>query len=93
MTLGEQIATRRKALGITQRGLARRAQITDVAVRGIESGRIHGPRFGVVVILAEILGLRLDDLAAAVGQGERRPYVRQSIVSAKTIQGKDAENA
>ena len=76
MTLGERIAASRHQQGITKRALARRTNISESALYGIERGTILSPRFYVVVALAEALGLSLESLAIDVPSPTKRPYGR-----------------
>jgi transcriptional regulator with XRE-family HTH domain len=52
----------RKEKGLTQEGLARKANISFHTLVKIESGRIKNPKIDTVVKLAEALDVSLDEL-------------------------------
>lgn len=61
--LGARIKEGRERIGWTQRGLARRLDVTHAAVNSWEQGYVL-PRFEIALALARIMGFALDDLAA-----------------------------
>lgn len=60
-TMGEVICTRRKALGMTQNGLAEKMGITDKAVSKWERD-LSCPDIASIPKLAEVLGVSLEEL-------------------------------
>ena len=58
----KNLAKIRKAKGLTQEALARKADISFHTLIKIESGRIKNPRIETVVKLAKALGVKTDDL-------------------------------
>lgn len=58
----------RKDKGLTQEGLARKADISFHTLIKIESGRIKNPRIATVIKLANALGVGVDKL---LGKKER----------------------
>ena len=54
-TIGDQIRTIRKALGMTQDQLAERSRLTQSVIAGIETGRRGNPSFATITKLAEAL--------------------------------------
>lgn len=60
--LGARVRARRRALGLSQRALARRAGVTDAFVSSIELGE-RMPSLDTLVRLCEPLRLSLDALA------------------------------
>lgn len=59
--LGENIATRRKQIGLTQESLAEKLSISSAALSRIESGQTS-PRFNRLEDLALIFGCQVADL-------------------------------
>lgn len=49
--------------------VARAAGISPETLRKIEAGRLPTPAFGTIVCLSDVLGLPIDDLAAAWRDG------------------------
>lgn len=66
--LGELLRSARAGRSMVE--IARAADISVETLRKIESGRIATPAFFTVTALATALGLSLDDIAAAVGDGD-----------------------
>ena len=58
--IGEQVVEFRRAAGLTQGELARRAGISLGAVRDLEQGRTVSPRTGSLTRIVEVLGLDPD---------------------------------
>ena len=58
---GKKVAELRKGKGLTQKELARAADISESYVSAIEEGRAH-PRFKTLMILAECLGVSVEVL-------------------------------
>ncbi len=71
---GALIQVRRRAAGLTQRGLAERSGVSVGAIRDLEQGRTNWPRPGAVPGLARALGLhgRQAVLLAGPQGGDRR---------------------
>ena len=63
-TMAEVIASRRKDLGMTQKELAEKLNITDKAVSKWERG-IACPDTGTIPNLAQILGITVEELMTA----------------------------
>ena len=63
-SMAEVISSRRKELGMTQRELAEKLNITDKAVSKWERG-LACPDTGTIPRLAELLGISLDELMNA----------------------------
>ena len=61
MAIGENIRKRRKELGLSQSGLARRAEISRQALGAIETG-VYQPTVGVALRLARELGESVESL-------------------------------
>jgi transcriptional regulator with XRE-family HTH domain len=58
----KNLAKLRKEKGLTQEGLARKANISYHTVLKLESGRIKNPRVGTLLKLAEVLEVSTDKL-------------------------------
>jgi len=58
----KNLAKIRKEKGITQEGLARKADISYHTLVKIESGGIENPKIETVIKLAEALGVSLDKM-------------------------------
>ena len=75
MTLGKGIAARRRALGLSQNELARRAEVNHPTLHKIETGQRLNPSVGVVLRIARALGTTVEALCgdgdAAAGEGQR----------------------
>ena len=72
MTMGEKIASLRKAAGMTQRQLADRMGVTDKAVSKWERN-LSCPDIESIPLLAEIFGISADELinTKATGTSEK----------------------
>lgn len=60
--LGENVATYRRAAGITQADLASRIGRSVQWVRAVEQGRRHADRLTDLIHIATVVGCRVDDL-------------------------------
>ena len=60
--LSENIKKHRVKLGLTQEGLARKADIPYNSLIKLESGAIKDPRVGTLKKIAEALGISIDEL-------------------------------
>ena len=58
----KNLAKLRKEKGLTQEGLARKADISFHTLVKIENGGIKNPRIETVIKLARALGINIDDL-------------------------------
>lgn len=72
-SLAEQIAARRKALGLTQAALARRAKVGRSTLDALENGRIGELGYSKVSNILAALGLELNVRDA----GARRPTLEE----------------
>lgn len=66
-TLGQRVASRRAALGLTQRALAARCGFTETTLSMIEGDKQPNPSLRTLRALSKHLDVSIDDLA-----GERR---------------------
>src|SRR5688572_12697009 len=64
-TLGAMIRATRLSYGMTVAELARRTQLSAVALSAIEHGRVALPNFAVVASIARALKVSLDTFAEA----------------------------
>jgi len=58
----KNLAKLRREKGLTQEGLARKADISFHTVVKLESGGIKNPKIETVVKIARALGIKMDDL-------------------------------
>lgn len=65
--LGEMIADRRRALRMSQDELAKLCGVSQGQISHLELGHLTNPRFVILVKVAAILDLSLDDLARTRG--------------------------
>lgn len=72
-SIGEQIAIRRKAVGLSQAELAKRAKVGHSTLDALENGRLGELGFSKIVRLLSVLGLELKIQQA----GERRPTLEE----------------
>ena len=72
-SLGAEIASRRKKLGLSQSELARRASISRATLDALENGRSGEVGFSKITKLVAALGLELELHDAA----SRRPTLEQ----------------
>ncbi|MFH1856007.1 MAG: helix-turn-helix transcriptional regulator [Candidatus Omnitrophota bacterium] len=63
----KNLAKLRKEKGLTQEGLARKADISYHTMIKLENGGIKNPKIETVVKLAEALNLKLEDLIEKSG--------------------------
>jgi predicted transcriptional regulator len=75
---GNVLRYARRRAGLTQRGLAYRAQLSQPAIARIESGRVS-PRLSTLLPLIEATGFALE-LAPRIGDGVDRTLIRSSLV-------------
>ncbi len=62
MRFGGEIRRRRKALHLTQDGLAERSRLSPHFISSIEGGRVKDPALSTVAALAKGLGVSVGDL-------------------------------
>lgn len=74
-SLGEQIAARRKELGMSQTELARKASISRATLDALENGRSGEMGFSRITRLLSALGLNLNVQEA----GPHRPTLDELI--------------
>ena len=84
-TLGESIASRRKALGLTQTVLAERARIGRSTLDALENARIGELGFAKVARVLAALGMELQLQEA----GRRRPTLEELQEEDRREQGLD----
>lgn len=84
-SLGEQIAVRRKKMGMTQAELARKASLSRATIDALENGRAGELGFSKVTKLLSVLGLelKLQDAAA------RRPTLDELMEEDRNDQSVD----
>jgi transcriptional regulator with XRE-family HTH domain len=83
--LAEQIADRRKALGLTQAALAEKAKISRSTLDGLENGRLGELGYSKIANLLAALGLELSLREAAA----RRPTLEELMEEEADDQGLD----
>lgn len=59
LSIGEQIAARRKALGLSQAALAKQAKVGHSTLDALENGRLGELGFSRIVRILSVLGLEL----------------------------------
>jgi transcriptional regulator with XRE-family HTH domain len=67
-SLGRLIAKRRKAMGLTQRGLAQRARVGLSTVDALENGRLGELGYTRITNVLSVLGLELKTREANAGR-------------------------
>lgn len=60
----KNLAKLRKEKGLTQEGLARKANISYHTILKLESGRIKDPRLGTIIKLAKALEISINELVS-----------------------------
>lgn len=78
VSLGEFVASRRRALGLSQRSLAKKAGLSSAAVSKIESGLSKELRASTLQALADALEISVMELMV-LNQGEPPPTVVTEI--------------
>ena len=83
--LGEQIATKRKTLGLTQPLLARKARVGRSTLDALENGRLGELGYSKITSILSALGLelKLQDARA------RRPTLEELMEEQRDDQGVD----
>jgi transcriptional regulator with XRE-family HTH domain len=85
--IGEQIAAKRKALGLNQAELAKRARIGHSTLDALENGRLGELGFVKIARLVSALGMELKVQDATA----RRPTMEDLLKEAHDDQGLDRE--
>ncbi|MBV9481516.1 MAG: helix-turn-helix domain-containing protein [Acidobacteria bacterium] len=83
--LGEQIATKRKTLGLTQPVLARKAKVGLSTLDALENGRLGELGYSKINNIVTALGLELKLQEASA----RRPTLDELMEEARDDQGLD----
>jgi transcriptional regulator with XRE-family HTH domain len=68
LSFGELLREKRRAAGLSQRELAKRAGLDFSYISKVENGRQRPPAADTVVRLCNILGTPVDEMLAAVGK-------------------------
>lgn len=82
-SLGEQIATRRKALGWTQPVLARKARVGLSTLDALENGRLGELGYSKITNILTVLGMELKLQEASA----RRPTLDELMEEGRNDQG------
>jgi transcriptional regulator with XRE-family HTH domain len=83
--LGEQIATKRKTLGLTQRMLAKKARVGLSTLDALENGRLGELGYSKITNILTVLGLELKLQEASA----RRPTLEELIEEGRDDQSLD----
>jgi transcriptional regulator with XRE-family HTH domain len=83
--IGQQIAVKRKALGLSQAELAKRARIGHSTLDALENGRLGELGFAKIARLVSALGMELKVQDAMA----RRPTMEDLLKEAHDDQGLD----
>jgi transcriptional regulator with XRE-family HTH domain len=83
--LAEQIATRRKVLGLSQAELARRASVGHSTLDALENNRIGELGYSRITRILAALGLEMKLQEA----GNRRPTLEEMMAEERDDQGLD----
>ena len=84
-SLGEQIATKRKALGLTQPTLAKKARVGLSTLEALENGRLGELGYSKITNILTVLGLELKLQEASTG----RPTLDELMEEGRDDQGLD----
>ena len=84
-SLGEQIAIKRKALGLTQRTLTRKARVGLSTIDALENGRLGELGYSKITNILTVLGLELKLQEASAG----RPTLEELMKEARDDQSLD----
>jgi transcriptional regulator with XRE-family HTH domain len=79
--IGAFIKAARERKGITQRELARRAQVPASTVRDIEAGRVRSPRLNTLEAITSGLDLTVDSFIAQVGEAEATVLIDANLTA------------
>ena len=83
--LGEQIATKRKTLGLTQPTVAKRARVGLSTLDALENGRMGELGYSKITNILKVLGLELKLQEASAG----RPTLEELMEEGRDDQGLD----
>ncbi len=83
--LGERIATKRKALGLTQPTLAKKARVGLSTLDALENGRLGELGYSKITNILAALGLELKLQEASAG----RPTLEELMEEGRDDQGLD----
>ncbi len=84
-SLGEQIATKRKVLGLTQPTLAKKARVGLSTLDALENGRLGELGYSKITNILTVLGLELKLQEASTG----RPTLDELMEEGRDDQGLD----
>ena len=84
-SLGEQIATKRKTLGLTQRTLAKKARVGLSTLDALENGRLGELGYSKISNILTALGMELKLQEAST----RRPTLDELMEEGRDDQGLD----
>jgi hypothetical protein len=84
-SLGEQIATKRRALGLTQPTLAKKARVGLSTLDALENGRLGELGYSKITNILTVLGVELKLQEASAG----RPTLEELIEEARDDQSLD----
>ena len=84
-SLGEQIATKRKRLGLTQPILAKKARVGLSTLDALENGRLGELGYSKIANILAVLGLELKLQEASAG----RPTLDELMEEGRNDQGLD----
>jgi len=85
MTFGERVRELRRARGLTQRNLAKKAGISYAYVSKLETGSMSPPRHKVILSLAKMLGATDRETDELFGLAGKIPHDLLGKVDAETI--------
>jgi transcriptional regulator with XRE-family HTH domain len=96
MNLGSLVRQRRKALGLTQEELARRASLSLGVVHRLEAGRIRDPHYSTLEAMAGALGVDVGELLrdtyplgrAPSGSGQPETLAEQLVEQIMEVQNR-----
>jgi transcriptional regulator with XRE-family HTH domain len=83
--LGEQIAAKRKALGLTQRALAKKARVGLSTLDALENGRLGELGYSKITNVLTALGMELNLQEASAG----RPTLEELMEEGRDDQSLD----
>jgi transcriptional regulator with XRE-family HTH domain len=84
-SIGEQVAIKRKALGLTQSALAKKARVGLSTLDALENGRLGELGYSKITNILSALGLELKLQEAS----PRRPTLEQLMDEGRDDQGLD----
>jgi transcriptional regulator with XRE-family HTH domain len=84
LSLGAAIAKRREELGLSQRDLALRAELSNATLSFIEKGTTEQPKPSTLSKIATALGMSIDDLYSMAGiLPARKPSTKLDRIMSK----------